>query len=82
MQAEQLERYLDVAREQGFDALITISNEIPPVPGQHPTGVDKRKLKKVALHHLPWSEVLSGLVGDPSDYAGDYVAWRRGRVTA
>jgi hypothetical protein len=59
LQAEQLERYLDVAREQGFDALITISNQIPPVPGQHPTAVDKRKLRKVALHHLPWSEVLT-----------------------
>ena len=59
LQAEQLERYLDIAREQGFNALITISNQIPPVPGQHPTTVDKRKLKKVALHHLPWSEVLT-----------------------
>ncbi len=57
--AEQLERYLDIAREQGFDAVVTISNEIPPVPGQHPTQVDKRRLKKVALHHLPWSEVLT-----------------------
>jgi hypothetical protein len=59
LQAEQLERYLDIAREQGFDALVTISNEIPPIPGQHPTAVDKRKLKKVALHHVPWSEVLT-----------------------
>jgi hypothetical protein len=59
LQAEQLERYLDIAREQGFDALITISNQIPPVPGQHPTAVDKRKLRKVALYHLPWSEVLT-----------------------
>jgi hypothetical protein len=62
LKADQLERYLDIAREQGFDALITISNEIPPVPGQHPTAVDKRKLKKVALHHLPWSEVLTAAV--------------------
>jgi len=59
LQTEQLERYLDIAREQGFDALITVSNEIPPIPGQHPTAVDKRKLKKVALYHLPWSEVLT-----------------------
>ncbi len=62
LHAEQLERYLDIAREQGFDALITISNEIPPIPGQHPTAVDKRKLKKVALHHMPWSEVLTAAV--------------------
>jgi hypothetical protein len=58
LRAEQLESYLDVAREQGFDALITISNEIPPGLGQHPTKVDKRKLKKVALHHIPWTKVL------------------------
>jgi hypothetical protein len=62
LQAEQVEAYLDIAREQGFDALITTSNEIPPVAGQHPTAVDRRKLKKVALHHLPWTEILSHAV--------------------
>jgi hypothetical protein len=62
LKAEQLERYLDVARDQGFDAVITISNEIPPIAGQHPTAVDKRKLKKVELHHLPWTEVLTAAV--------------------
>lgn len=40
--SEQIENYLDIAREQGFDAVVTISNEIPPVVGQHPTKVDKR----------------------------------------
>ena len=57
--AEQLENYLDVAREQNFDALITISNEIPAIAGTHPTKVDKRKLRKTALHHLSWAQVLS-----------------------
>lgn len=60
--ADQLERYLDVARENDFDALVTVSNEIPPVAGQHPTTVDRRKLKRVALHHLPWSEILTHAV--------------------
>jgi hypothetical protein len=59
LQAEQLELYLDVARENGYDALITVSNEIPPIAGQHPTALDKRKLKKVALYHLPWTEILT-----------------------
>lgn len=58
LQQEQLENYLGIARELGFDAVITISNEIPPLPGQHPTAVDRKKLKKVALHHWSWSEVL------------------------
>ncbi len=59
---EQLENYLDIAREQGFQALLTISNEIPAVAGQHPTKVDRRKLKKVDLYHLSWSQVLSEAV--------------------
>lgn len=59
LETTQLENYLDVARDHEFDALLTISNEIPPTPGQHPTKVDKRKLKKVALHHWSWSYVLS-----------------------
>jgi len=41
LQAQQLENYLDIAREHGFDALITISNEIPPAAGVHPTVVDR-----------------------------------------
>jgi hypothetical protein len=59
---EQLENYLDVAREQGFDAVLTISNEIPALAGQHPTKIDKRKLRKVELHHLAWSQVLAEAV--------------------
>jgi hypothetical protein len=62
LQSEQLENYLDIAREQGFDAVITISNEIPALNGQHPTKVDKRKLRKVALHHISWSQVLADAV--------------------
>ncbi|WP_344203296.1 hypothetical protein [Pseudolysinimonas kribbensis] len=59
LQREQLENYLDVAREHHFDALITISNEIAPAPGVHPTVVDGRKLRSVAMYHLSWSEVLT-----------------------
>ncbi|BCB86259.1 stress response protein [Phytohabitans suffuscus] len=62
LRADQVESYLEIAREQGFDALITISNEIPAVAGQHPTPVDKRKLKKVSLYHLPWTEILTQAV--------------------
>ena len=62
LQVDQLENYLDIARERGFDALITISNEIPPTAGQHPTNVDRRKLRKVALHHWSWTYVLSTAV--------------------
>jgi stress response protein SCP2 len=55
---EQVERYLDLARQQGYDAVITLSNDLAPVGGAHPVTVDGRKLRKVSLHHISWSEVL------------------------
>ncbi|MBW8172044.1 hypothetical protein K0651_03155 [Ornithinimicrobium sp. Arc0846-15] len=62
LQAEQLEAYLDIAKEQGYDALITISNEIPVARGEHPTRLDKRKLRKVAVHHWSWTYLLASAV--------------------
>ena len=55
--AAQVESYLDVAREQGFNAVLTISNQLAGAPGEHPLTVDKRKLRKVSLHHLSWSQI-------------------------
>lgn len=56
---EQVEAYLDVAKEQKFDAVITISNEIPPVLGAHPLQLDKRKLKTVDVFHFSWVRIIS-----------------------
>lgn len=58
LRKEQLEAYLDVAREHGFDCVLSISNEMPTGAGAHPVPVDKRKTRKVALHHLSWAEIL------------------------
>jgi hypothetical protein len=62
LEIAQLETYLDVAREQDFDAVLTISNEIPAVAGTHPVAVDQRKLRNVALHHYSWSHLLAEAV--------------------
>ena len=59
---EQVECYLDVARENGFDAVLTISNELAARPSVHPVAVDGRKTRKVALAHLSWAEVLTAAV--------------------
>lgn len=58
LRTEQVEQYLDVAQRRRYDAVITLSNDIAPVGGVHPVAVDGRKLRKVALHHISWSEVL------------------------
>lgn len=59
LKAPQVEDYLDVAREQGFSAVLTISNQLAGAPGEHPLAVDGRKLKKVSLHHMSWSQILT-----------------------
>ena len=59
LKRDQVESYLDVAKDQGFDAVITISNELQPMAGQHPTEVEKRKLRKVNLIHLSWTRILT-----------------------
>jgi stress response protein SCP2 len=58
LRPDQVDSYLDLARQQGYDAVVTLSNDIAPVAGAHPVEVDARKLRKVALHHISWSEVL------------------------
>lgn len=63
LSAEQIEAYLAVAKTEGFDCVITISNEIAPSPGIHPTaGVKVRANSKVALHHLSWTKLLTTAV--------------------
>ncbi|NOX31635.1 MAG: hypothetical protein GXP35_16555, partial [Actinobacteria bacterium] len=58
--ADQINAYWDVARREGFDAVITISNEIAPSFGVHPTaGLKVRSNSKVSVHHLSWTRVLS-----------------------
>lgn len=54
LRTEQVERYLDLARQQGYDAVVTLSNDL----AAHPIDVNGRKLRKVGLHHISWSEVL------------------------
>jgi hypothetical protein len=39
------------------NAVLTISNQLAGAPGEHPLTVDKRKLRKVSLHHLSWSQI-------------------------
>jgi hypothetical protein len=62
LEADQLNAYLTLAREQGIDAVLTISNEIG-VGAQHPCdGVRIRANSKVRVAHLSWTEVLAHAV--------------------
>jgi hypothetical protein len=59
LRPEQVSSYLDVARDNGFDGVLTISNQITATYAESPVLVDKRKLRKTALWHFSWWRVLT-----------------------
>jgi hypothetical protein len=60
--SEQVSSYLDLAREHGFQAVLTISNQISGSPADVPVTVDGRKLKSIDLRHLSWWRILTEAV--------------------
>ncbi|MEJ1411438.1 MAG: hypothetical protein RPU60_14740 [Candidatus Sedimenticola sp. (ex Thyasira tokunagai)] len=59
LKKEQIEAYLDLAREVRADALITISNQFATIPTHHPIPVNKNKTRNVGLFHFSWLSLLS-----------------------
>lgn len=60
LEADQINAYFDIARREGFDAVLTISNEIAPSRGVHPTeGLKQRANSKVKIHHVSWTRLLT-----------------------
>jgi hypothetical protein len=62
LQADQVSRYLDVARANGLDGVLTISNAITAKPTDSPVNVDGRKLRTVKLVHLSWWRIITEAV--------------------
>lgn len=62
LDSEQVASYLDLARENGFDAVLTISNQISSDPKDVPVTIDRRKLRSVELRHLSWWRILTEAV--------------------
>jgi hypothetical protein len=59
LQAEQVNRYLDWARENRFDGVLTISNKITSAPTDYAVAVDGRKLRNTRLYHLSWWRIIT-----------------------
>lgn len=56
---EQVEEYLDIAKKNGVDAVITISNQYAVLPTHHPLDVSKSKTRVVDLFHFSWAAIAS-----------------------
>lgn len=59
---QQIEAYVQVARDVGVDAVITISNQFASLPDHHPVKINKMKLRSVDLFHWSWTHVLTEAV--------------------
>jgi hypothetical protein len=62
LKEDQVSSYLDIAREHGFDGVLTISTQITANSDESPVVVSKQKLRKTSLWHFSWWRVLTEAV--------------------
>lgn len=55
----QIEAYLAIAKLNGLDAVITVSNQFTPLPTHHPLNISSALTRKVALFHWSWGYVIT-----------------------
>ena len=56
---EQVDKYHRLARDEGANALITVSNQ-PALPdGRPPVSLDGRRLRSIPVSHFSWERLLS-----------------------
>ena len=56
---EQIQKYADLAKRFQIDAIITISNQLVPLPTHVPYSVPKRVSNQVKLFHMSWISILT-----------------------
>lgn len=59
LKEEQVTTYMEVAREHGFDGVLTISNQITSGSDECPVAVDGRKVGKRGLWHFSWWRIIT-----------------------
>jgi len=62
LKEDQVTNYLDIARTNGFDGVLTVSTQITADSSESPVTVDRRKLKGMSLWHFSWWRVLTEAV--------------------
>jgi hypothetical protein len=62
LEPEQMNLYLDLARELNFNAVLSISNQYVSSSSDYPIDIDKRRRRRVPLHHWSWINVLTEAV--------------------
>ena len=56
---EQLERYRILAKDNGIDCVISISNQFATSPLSHPLEAVRKSRSKVPVYHWSWMHILT-----------------------
>ena len=56
---DQVERYRNLARDNGADCVITISNQFATQPASHPVEAIRKSRSKIPVFHWSWMHVLT-----------------------
>jgi len=59
---EQVEEYLELAKQFSINAVITISNQFATTPTHHPLTINRNKTRLVELYHFSWLSLKSKAV--------------------
>ena len=59
IEPEQIQRYADAARRFDIDAIITLSNQLVPLPTHIPYTISKRLSNRMKFFHLSWVSILT-----------------------
>jgi hypothetical protein len=59
LRVDQVAGYIDLARANDVQAVLTISNDITSAPTELPITIDAKRLKKTAVRHLSWWQILT-----------------------
>lgn len=59
LDANQIERYRSLAKENGIDCVITISNQFATNPVNHPMESVRKSRSKIPVYHWSWMHILT-----------------------
>ena len=55
----QMERYAEIAQKHQMDAVITLSNQMVPLPTHIPYSIPKKLIRNVQFFHFSWASILT-----------------------
>ena len=59
LDADQIERYRTLAKQNGVDCVITISNQFATSPANHPMESVRKSRSKIPVFHWSWMHILT-----------------------